>query len=331
MEKNEIRFATVGTSGITEQFLEEAANNSEFRLRAVYSRDRERAERFARQQGADVYYDDLDAMAEDPEIDAVYIASPNALHCAQTMKFIAAGKHVLCEKPLCSNLSEARRMFEAAEQSNVILMEAMRSLHDPGFGVLREEIKKIGKIRRASFRYCQYSSRYDAFKAGKRQNIFDPGCSAGALMDIGVYCVEPLAALFGEPKSLQAVSVMLDGGIDGAGTVLADYGDMTAELIYSKITESHLPSEVQGEAGVLLIDEIACPEKIEIRYNDGRTKRFDTGPGGNNMRYELQAFTDAVSGRKHIEEYRRISMLSIKLMDRVREICGIRFPADESV
>ena len=81
----------------------------------------------------------------------------------------------------------------------------------------------------------------------------------------------------------------------------------------------------------MLIDEIACPEKIGIRYNDGRTKRFDTGPGGNNMRHELQAFTDAVSGRKHIEEYCRISMLSMKLIDRVREICGIRFPADESV
>lgn len=328
MKKNKIRFATVGTSGITEKFLCEAAKNSDFELRAVYSRDRDRAEQFARQQGAEVYYDNLDAMAEDSGIDAVYLASPNAMHCAQAMRFMAAGKHVLCEKSLCSNLFEARRMFEAAEQNGVILMEAMRSLHDPGFDALKEGISKIGKIRRVSFRYCQYSSRYDAFKNGARQNIFDPGCSAGALMDIGVYCVEPMAALFGEPKSLQAVSVMLDGGIDGAGTVLADYGDMTAELVYSKITESHLPSEVQGEAGVLLIDEIACLEKIGIRYNDGRTKRFDTGPGGNNMRFELQAFADAVRGQKSIAKYREISMLSMKLMDRVRDLCGIRFPVD---
>lgn len=330
MDQNKIRFATIGTSRITEKFLNEAVKNSSFQLAAVYSRSRKKAEEFAKKHHADRCYDNLDDMARDQTIDAVYIASPNAMHYAQAVQFIAAGKHILCEKALCSNSHEAEQMFDLAEKNQVVLLEAVRSLHDPGFAMIKDclDKNKIGKIRRASFRYCQYSSRYDDFKAGIVQNIFDPKCSAGALMDIGVYCVQPMAALFGEPESLHPVSVMLEGGIDGAGTVTADYGDMIGELVYSKITESHLSSEIQGESGVILIDSIASPSKIEIRYYNGKTEKSESKAGESNLKYELQTFIEAVRGQINTEQYREISLQSMRMMDQIRKICGIRFPAD---
>lgn len=328
MNQNKIRFAAIGTSKITEKFLGEAAKNSSFQLTAVYSRSSKKAAEFAEKHHADSGYDNLEALAHDKAADAVYIASPNAVHYEQAVKLMEAGKHILCEKPLCSNLREAEQMFALAEKNHVILMEAVRSLHDPGFAVIKENLGRLGKIRRASFRYCQYSSRYDDFKAGIVQNIFRPECSAGALMDIGVYCVQPLAALFGEPHSLHPVSVMLDGGIDGAGTVTADYGDMIGELVYSKITESHLASEIQGESGVMLIDSIASPEKIEIRYYNGKTETLRDEAYDSNLKYELQTFIDAVRGHRSVEKYRNISLQSMRMMDEIRNICGIRFPAD---
>lgn len=244
-----VRFAVIGTSRITEKFLRSAENCPDFSLEAVYSRTLERGRAFAQKYGARRVYDSLAGLAEDPQVDAVYIASPNASHYSQAMQMMEAGKHVLCEKALASNLPQAGDMFACAREHGVVLMEAMRSIHDPGFQKIRENLPKLGKIRRADFRFCQYSSRYDDFRAGKPQNIFDVNCSAGALMDIGVYCVHPLLGLFGTPDRILAAPVMLRGGIDGAGTILAEYEDKIAELVYSKITSTGLPSEIQGGKG----------------------------------------------------------------------------------
>lgn len=147
-------------------------------------------------------------------------------------------------------------------------------------------------------------------------------------MDLGVYCIEPMVALFGKPQALQATSVMLSGGIDGAGTILADYKDMIAELVYSKITDSDLPSEIQGEQAVMTIKTIANPGEIEIRYYNGQTEKPETEPCDSNLKYEIQAFVDAVNGKKDVTDFRNISLQSMNIMDRARKICGIRFPAD---
>lgn len=88
-------------------------------------------------------------------------------------------------------------------------------------------------------------------------------------MDIGTYCVHGLLCLFGKPQQVVGFSDMIRGDIDGAGTILARYPDMIAEVEYSKITNSKVPSEIQGEKGVMLIREINCPEDVKIIYNDG--------------------------------------------------------------
>lgn len=330
MTSRKIGFATIGTSKIMEQFLAEAQKNSSFHLSAVYSRSREKAKSFAEKYAAERYYDSLNEMAADPAVEAVYIASPNAMHYGQAIKMISADKHVLCEKPAASNFYEAEQMFCLADKRNTILMEAVRSLHDPGFACVKNNLQKLGTIRRAAFRYCQYSSRYDDFKSGRRQNIFDPECSGGALMDLGIYCIEPMAALFGKPHALHAASVMLPGGIDGAGTILADYKGMLAELIYSKITASDLPSEIQGESAVMKIETIASPRRIEIQHYHGGTEIVEAQSCSSNLKYELQAFIDAVQGKKDITDYQKISLLSMEIMDHARNICGIRFPADQA-
>src|SRR5690606_5384475 len=136
------------------------------------------------------------------------------------------GKHILCEKPIASNTSELMEMIKAAKENNVLLMEALKSGFLPSYSSIRENLHKIGPVRRYFASYCQYSSRYDAYKEGNVLNAFKPEFSNGSLMDIGVYCIYPMVQLFGKPDSIKASGFMLNSGVDGEGAILAHYKDM---------------------------------------------------------------------------------------------------------
>ena len=185
MEK--IRFGVVGTNFITDWVIAGARQDSRFSLDAVCSRRRDTGEAFASRHGIPKVFTSLEEMASSPDIDAVYIATPNSCHAEQSILCMSLGKHVLCEKPLASNAEEARRMIRASERYGVALMEAMKPVLTPNFSVLRRAVEHVGTVRSYFSSFCQYSSRYDRYKAGELPNAFNPVYSNGALMDIGVY------------------------------------------------------------------------------------------------------------------------------------------------
>lgn len=135
-----IRFATIGSGHIVEQFLTEAKKHPEFTLTAVYSRTGERAAEFAAQWGAPLTFTDLSSLAACPEVDAVYIASPNLCHAEQAITLMKAGKHILCEKPMATTYIDCDGMVLQAHNSHVILLEGMRTLFAPGFARLHQLI-----------------------------------------------------------------------------------------------------------------------------------------------------------------------------------------------
>ena len=128
-----IRLAIVGTSWITDQFIEAALKTEKYQLVAIYSRSLDKARDFAEKYESPALYDDFDSLASCPSIDAVYIASPNSLHAPQTIRLLKAGKHVICEKPLAANDVLAKKMYQTALNSNVILFEAFMSPYTPNF------------------------------------------------------------------------------------------------------------------------------------------------------------------------------------------------------
>lgn len=323
-----IKFATIGTSTITDKFLEAAHTCPEFEHYAVYSRNKETARAYADKHHTPVTYTSLDALAQDKNIDAVYIASPNALHCEQTLHMLNAGKHVLCEKALCSNLKEAIKVIDTARSKHLILLEAMRSLTDPGMTWIKDNLHKLGEVHHATFSFCQYSSRYDNFKAGNPSNIFSHEMSSGSLMDIGIYCIEPMIYLFGKPNQIFTTSVRIRTDIDGAGCVLASYDAMNAELIHSKICASSSPSVIQGEKGTMYIDAIYCPHDITINYNNGTSETHHVDGSDNNMMYETQTIIDAIHGKVDITPYQEVSLASMALLDEARKQIHLEFPAD---
>ena len=325
-----IRFATIGTNFIVDWFLEGASKCSDLVYAGTYSRNIKKAEEFGKKYGSKLFFDHLEELAKSDEIDAVYIASPNSEHFGQAMLMMNHGKHVLVEKTLASNAREAEILIETAKKNKVVMMEAMRSVYDPGFQAIEEAIKEIAPIRRASFQYCQYSSRYDKFKSGIVENAFKPEFSNGALMDIGVYCVHPLVKLFGKPKEILAQAIILPDSIDGEGTIIAKYDDMLAEIIYSKITDSKIPSQIQGEKGSVVIKEINNPREVITYFRDGGVKVADIPQCELNLEFEAEEWARLILQEDYSDIHSKYSLMALKVMDEARRQQNIVFPADNS-
>jgi scyllo-inositol 2-dehydrogenase (NADP+) len=326
-----VRFGVVGTNWITESFIKGASHHNDFELAAVYSRTEDRAVEFANKFGVSTTFTDLEEMAQSNLLDAVYIASPNSLHVSQAITFMENGKHVLCEKAIASNSKELDMMIEIAKKHNVILMEAMKSTLMPNFKAVQENINKIGTVRRYFASYCQYSSRYDKYKEGTVLNAFNPKFSAGSLMDIGIYCVYPLVVMFGEPQSVQANGYVLESGVDGEGSLLLKYDGMDAVLMFSKITDSSVPSEIHGEDGNIRIDKISAPQKVELIYRDGTTEDVSREQISDDMYYEAEEFISLITEGKteSVNNSLENSRITMKILDEARRQMGVKFPGDQ--
>lgn len=327
---NKIRFGVIGTNNITQWFLNGSKNCDRFSLTAIYSRSKEKALELGDKYGVTTVFTDLEEMAKSDLIDAVYIASPNALHCEQTILFLNNNKHVLCEKAFASNAKEVNIMIEVAKNNNVILMEAMKTTVLPNFKAIKNNIHKIGKIRKYFASYCQYSSRYDKYKEGIILNAFNPKLSNGALMDIGVYTIHPMVNLFGKPNSLKASSVMLDSGIDGEGSIIFKYDELEGVVMYSKISNSYLPSEIQGENGSIIIDNIHNFQNVKIVFRDGREEELSIEQLDDDMYYEIEEFINIIQEKKEESQTNTLnnSKIVAELMEETRKQIGLVFPAD---
>ena len=341
MEK--VRFGVVGTNFITDWLIEGARLDPRFELTAVCSRTRERGEEFAVRHSIAHVFTSLEEMAASDLIDAVYIASPNFMHAAQSILCMRHGKHVLCEKPLASNAAEARAMIESSRRYGVTLMEAMKPTMTPHFRSLKDNLGRIGKVRRYFASYCQYSSRYDKFKAGELPNAFNPLLSNGAIMDIGVYTVYPMVALFGRPEKVSASGVKLSSGVDGQGAVTFDYADgMQATVLYSKIADSKLRSEIQGEDGLISLDTINrmadisfTPRAVNLgggKSEQAVTENISATAYDNEYYYEVAEFISLIlEGRRESEiNSHAASLTTMELLDEIRRQIGVEFPADVS-
>ncbi|MCE7793567.1 Gfo/Idh/MocA family oxidoreductase [Salipaludibacillus sp. CUR1] len=327
-----VRYGIIGTNFITEWFIEAGNTLDSFQLSAVYSRTKERAETFADKYGGAEVFTTIEEMAKSPLIDAVYIASPTSLHAEQAILCMKHGKHVLCEKPMASHHKEVEQMVRVAEENGVILMEAVKSTALPNFQKLKQAVSKVAPVRRMVTSYCQYSSRYDAFKEGTVLNAFNPQFSNGALMDIGLYCLYPIVDLFGKPDKVKASGIKLSSGVDGEGTVILTYPEMEAVAMYSKITNSSLPSEIQGEKGTIIINHIQKLSSLEIYYLDGSVENVTVSQDKPDMVYEIEVFHNKIHRLPGAGSVNSLdtSKLTSEVMTSARDQLQVCFPADHS-
>jgi len=289
-----MKFGIIGTNWITDRLITAAKEHPKFSIGAVYSRTEETGSAFAEKHNIENVYTDMLEMFQSDDIEAVYIASPNAFHAEQSILAMKNGIHVLCEKPAVTSLTEMDQVIKASRDHQTTYMEAMKSTVTPTFLNLKENLTKIGPLRRFVFHYNQYSSRYDKYKEGIIENAFKPELGNGAKTDLGVYCIAPIIHLVGEPISVLKNSYLLSTGADGQGSMILNYDEFEAVIMYSKISDSHSPNEIQGENGIIEIDKISDPEQIIIKYKDGQTEDISVKHEFNTMYYEVDEFIKCV-------------------------------------
>ncbi len=317
----------IGSNFVADWLCDAVKLSAGIRSHAVYSRTAERGNEFAAKHGIPNVYTDLEAFLSS-DIDAVYIASPNFLHFPQAMAAMEHGKHVLVEKPAALSAAQFAEMRDCAKKNGVVLIEAMRPAHDEALAAIRESLGKIGTVRRAVLEFCQYSSRYDKFRAGEVMNAFNPALGNAAVMDIGVYAIEVAVLLFGSPKDIFSRSVILHNGMEGMGTTFLNYGTHQVEIVYSKITHSVTPSVITGEDGSLKLGKLSTLDSLTYCPRGGEeTVIFEGREDGTdgNMVYEVADFVKMIAGDMDAAPYQDATAETLRIIDEIRRQNGIEF------
>ena len=328
-----MNFVIVGTNFISDTLLDAASTLSNFNLYGICSRQISSGERFLANHPTHSQakiFTSIDAMCHDELVDAVYIAAPNSLHKDYAVQCLAAGKHVLGEKPSAANSHELTAILTAAQKHQRLYMEAMMTTHLPNFAVLKNALKRIGTPRKFIGQFSQYSSRYDKFKNGERPNTFLPEFANGALVDLGIYPLYLLIALWGAPNSVHASGVLLETGVDGAGDVLLNYADKQAVISYSKISQGENITEIQGELGRIRIEAVSQLKKVEFIANNGQKETISADFDEHFMKYEVAHFIEMIEQNaleSHINNH-QLSRDVMTVLDTARAQLGVIYPAD---
>ncbi len=268
-----IKYSVIGTSWITNSFIEGANLCDELLLDGVYSRSVSKGSIFAEETGAKRVFGSFEELLCS-DTDLVYVASPNVCHYSQCKALLENGKHVICEKPVTITAEEFSELVSLARKKNLVYFEAIMYMHSPARRILKEAVESIGSIRSASFDFSQLSSKYKALVNGELPNIFNPEMKTGALNDLGIYCVYPAIDLFGEPEEIIPVQHFLSTGADGCGSAVFKYSDKLITITYSKTGQSRGVSQIFGDLGTVTIGSISQTDNIYLYNNSGEKKEL---------------------------------------------------------
>ena len=321
-----MRFGIIGSGWISDTFIDAAKHDTRVTFTAVYSRRKETGEAFAAKHGIKNVFTDIEEMCRSKEVDAVYIASPNTCHCEQAIACMRNGVNVLVEKPLAANAKQAQKMIDVARETGVLMMEALRLTPSPVFKAIRDNIGKIGEVHKYVSLFCQYSSKLERFNKGENFSSFSAETAGGSLMDLGVYCVYPMVALFGKPKSVKAVGTLARTGVDIEASVVCGYEDgKSASLVVSKACNSTGCSEIQGEKGTILIDKMSTMKSARIVYKDQTVEQLCTSEFDNDMVYEVREFCDLAERHQTQSEINswQNSLSTMEVLDAARVELGM--------
>ena len=247
----------IGTGAITKSMLTEFAKSDVLHVSSIYSRKEETGKAMAAEFGLQRVYTDMDEMLRNPEIEMVYVASPNAIHYQQTKAALLAGKHVLCEKPFAPTVAEAEELIALAKEKNLLLYETITTAHHPHYAIVKENLPKLGKLKLVSGTFCQFSSRYPALLAGKVSPVLDPAYKGGALMDINLYNIHFTVGLFGAPESLHYYPNIHTNGVDTSGILLMQYPGFMCQCTGAKDSAARNGVQIIGEDGYMELTPIA--------------------------------------------------------------------------
>jgi xylose dehydrogenase (NAD/NADP) len=286
MTATPVRWGILGTGDINDRFLPGARLADSVEVVAVGSRTAARAAAFAERHDIPRAHGTYEELLADPGVEAIYNALPNSLHHEWTIKALAAGKHVLCEKPYTRHPAEVDEAFDAADRAGLVLSEAFMWRHHPQARRLVESLPGIGPLQaiRATFGYVQ---------EGAADVRLRPDLDGGSLMDVGCYCVSGSRLIAGEePDVVYGVALPGPTGVDIRFTGLLHFPSGVVAEFTSGFTATHHTLEAIGSGGSLLLTNPWQGRPVSIVL-DGVETQLD---GENAYRLELENVGRAIRG-----------------------------------
>ena len=246
-----LRWGIIGTGNIAKQFADGVRHSDRGDLVAVASRTEPAARGFASTFDLSRTHVGYDTILRDPDVDAIYLSLPNAMHREWTIRALDAGKHVLCEKPLAATAAEAEQMFAAADRNGRVLIEAFMYRAHPQTQAILDTVRggAIGTVKSVRTSFC--------FRV--RQPVgnirFDAALQGGALMDVGCYCVSFSRLIAdGDPVDVRALATLHAGGVDEQTTAILRYANgITAEFTCGMNLQADNTAHVCGDEGYLTV------------------------------------------------------------------------------
>ncbi len=323
-----IRWGILGPGSIAHKFAAGLQTTSTGTLIAIGSRNQQRAEEFADQYGAPNRHDSYQALATDPEIDAVYIATPHPFHKDHSILCLEAGKAVLCEKPFTINTAEAEAVVATARAQDIFLMEAMWTRYLPIIGQVREWLATgaIGTPRLVS---ADFGFRAAINPEGR---LFNPSLGGGALLDIGIYVVSFAAMVLGaQPAQIAAASAIGETGVDEQTGILLRYEDGALATLSCAVraTTPH-EARIVGTEGTISIDPSWWKGESATLLAGNREERIELPLAGNGYHYEAQEVARCLgeglreSPTMPLDE----TVALMRILDEIRIQIGLQYPME---
>lgn len=323
MSQKIFNIGILGTGWIADKMATTLAGMTTARAYAVASRTTEKAEKFAAQFSIPKAYGNYEALADDPEIDLIYIATPHSHHFENTKMCLLKNKPVLCEKAFTVNTPQAEELIRIANERKVFLAEAIWARYQPMRQMITDVINSgvIGKLQMLSANLCYPNIAL--------QRMYDPALAGGALLDLGVYVLNFADMFFGDDiKTMSSHCIKYPTGVDIQESITIEYNDGRIAVLWSsQLAKSDRQGIISGTDGFVIVENVNNPQSYAIYNQDYQlVKKVDCPPQITGYEYQVDCCIRAINqGKIEPDEMPHADTLRImRQMDALRKEWGVK-------
>lgn len=325
-----INIAILGTGKIIPEAVSAMQSSNKFHVVNIWAREhsRDKAATLAERFHIEKFTTDLDEILSDSTIEFVYIGLANAVHFDYAKRALLAGKNVILEKPFTVKYSQAVELADIALAKKLYLFEAVTNIHCPNFYKIKKTLNELGEIKIVQCNYSQYSSRYDAYKRGEVAQAFEPKNFGGALLDINIYNINLVIALFGVPQAVEYFANVGFNGIDTSGLLLLRYENFIVYCIGAKDSESPGFITIQGDKGFI---KVSSPpnelSSLEINIRGRKTERLNLNQFNHRMIHEFIEFAETFEAKNYskVVTSLEVSKAVINVAEKALQSAGLHY------
>ncbi len=323
MSQKIFNIGILGTGWIADKMATTLAGMTTARAYAVASRTLDKAEKFAAQFSIPKAYGNYEALADDPEVDLIYIATPHSHHFENTKMCLLKNKPVLCEKAFTVNTPQAEELIRIANERKVFLAEAIWTRYQPMRQMITDVINSgvIGKPQMLSANLCYPNIAL--------QRMYDPALAGGALLDLGVYVLNFADMFFGDDiKSISSHCIKYPTGVDIQESITIEYNDGRIAVLWSsQLAKSDRQGIISGTDGFVIVENVNNPQSYTIYNQDYQlVKKVDCPPQITGYEYQVDCCIRALNqGKIEPDEMPHADTLRImRQMDALRKEWGVK-------